>query len=477
MLFSSNGSHDLHVREPTMASTQTSTALAKRSNDSALMPPPPPPKRIKRPAKVLDEDTYTDAISHIIARDFFPGLIETKSQEEYLNALDSQDPEWIASAGRKLSEVMTPGPDGRRLRGRRGTSMTPNNGLYGIGGETPIAWQGDTPVSSASVQTTDKIQGKEPEVDTNMSLSAFQSKYTSEDNESFYKLLDKQNSKRSEKYSWMWAGNKIPAARQIAHRIRKQKLLSAAEERSSTDDKDFALIRPSDDDRPAMPDSWDAEPNNNLMFAPPSVEDSHQTVAQKAEEASRAPPKAVVYDNTRLPTSAPPSDPSSEIPPSPSLSAVQEAIAGRPRPTASEADFRPGRAETPRVNGYAFVDSEEPSPSATPARDRLSLLGSSDSTPNPFNIKASSKREELHHRMVDKVAKGKRVKSQVEAMKTPVPRFASSPRVARGGLTPAGQKLLGKVAGGVTPAIGSTPGVWEREKKRSSLREGWTPRA
>ncbi|KAL8722366.1 MAG: hypothetical protein Q9225_001156 [Loekoesia sp. 1 TL-2023] len=466
-----------------MASATMSQALTKRSSDTALMPPPPPPKRIKRPAKVLDEDTYTHALSHIIARDFFPGLLETESQQEYLNALDSQDNEWIAAAGRRLTEVMTPGPDGRRLRGRRGTSMTPMAGFHGVASDTPQAWQGDTPMSTTPTRDP-KAESEPPAVDTNMSLSAFQSKYTSEDNESFYKLLDKQNIKRSEKYAWMWAGNKIPAARQIAHRKREEQKLLAAGERPTTaevDGNEVALIRPDGEDaRKAMPDSWKSStPENNFMFAPSSIEDSLQTVAQKAEETSKAPSKAVIYDNTRLPTTSSASTTTSEdIPPSPSLSAVQDAIAGQPRLTASEAAFGGGRAETPRVNGYAFVDSEEPSPPSPPPpssqHSSLSLLGSGDKTPNPFKIKEKSRREELHHRMVDKVAKGKRVKSQVESVKTPVPRFMSSPRVAKGGLTPAGQRLLGKFG---ADGGGRTPGVWEREKKKGSgLREGWTPR-
>ncbi|KLJ09070.1 hypothetical protein EMPG_15506 [Blastomyces silverae] len=49
-----------------------------------------------------------------------------------------------------------------------------------------------------------------------MSLSMFQTKYTSEDNESFYKVLDRQNVKKRQKYAWMWNGNKILAPRQIA---------------------------------------------------------------------------------------------------------------------------------------------------------------------------------------------------------------------------------------------------------------------
>jgi len=115
------------------------SALVRRSVDTQLMPPPPPPKRIKRPKNVLDEETYTDAISEIIARDFFPGLLETETQQEYLDALDSQDGTWINSAGRRLQQVMTPG----RRKGRRGTSIqTPLRAM-----DTPRGFAGDTPMS------------------------------------------------------------------------------------------------------------------------------------------------------------------------------------------------------------------------------------------------------------------------------------------------------------------------------------------
>ena len=464
-----------------MSSGSTSQLLAKRSQDAALMPPPPRPKRIKRPAKVLDEDDYTDALSHIIARDFFPGLVETESQQDYLNALESRDPEWITAAGKKLTAIMTPGPDGRRLRGRRGTSMTPMTGLHGRSGDTPKTWQGATPSSTTSTPTEGSGATSKPEIDTNLSLGAFQSKYTSEDNESFYKLLDKQNVKRSEKYAWMWADNKIPAPRQIAHRKREAQLLADRAPQGGTSGKELIKADISDT-RKAMPDSWRSRPDNNLMFEPSSVEDTHQTVQQRAEETSRAPPKAVVYDNTRLTTST--STPSSEEPPpSPSLSAVQDAIAGRPRPTASEAPFN--GAATPRINGYAFVDPEpppEPSPNPTwDSSDHSSLLGGGDATPNPFQIKEGSKREALHHRMVDRVAKGKRAtgkrESELAKTTTPaVPRFASSPRISKGGgLTPAAQRLLGKVGG----VGGRTPSVWEGRGgdsvRRSGLRHVMTP--
>lgn len=413
------------------------------------MPPPPRPKRIKRPATVIDEDSYTDALSHIIARDFFPGLTETESKQEYLDALESKDHEWISAAGRKLSQVMTPGPDGTRNRGRRGTSMTSN--LYGKNGDdTPTAWQGDTPISVKSSASNTTTKSGKAEVNTNLSLSAFQAKYTSEDNESFYKLLDKQNLKKAEKYSWMWHGNKILAPRQIAHRKREERLLAAKSEQELNDKKEALSIEPADD-RPAMPDSWPSGPENSLMFDPTSSIEgtSMPTVQQTAEATSRAPPKSVVYENTRLPSSI--SRTPISRPPSPTHSAVHAALSGHHRPYASSSSFINGPL-TPRVAGYSFVDPD-PKPIQMPSYTPIpvSLLGSGDASPNPFNIRESGRRETLHLKMVDKMAKGKRTASKKEVLgASPVPRFASSPRIGLGGLTPAGQKLAGKV-GSVTP--------------------------
>jgi hypothetical protein len=162
-----------------MSSSQPSTALAKRSASSALMPPPPAPKRIKRPTVVLDEDTYTSAVSHIIRRDFFPGLEETDAQREYLNALDSKDNGWIKEAGKRLTQVMTPLPMGQR---RKKHAVGGNGGATPVGrgiSETPKIWGNDTPLSVAGTEATEDEEEKRPEVDLNLSLGAFQAKYTS----------------------------------------------------------------------------------------------------------------------------------------------------------------------------------------------------------------------------------------------------------------------------------------------------------
>ncbi|KAH8683056.1 nuclear protein DGCR14 [Tricladium varicosporioides] len=443
-----------------------SKALIRRSNDSALMPPPP--KRIKRPKNVIDEESYTEALSEIIARDFFPGLLETETQQEYLDALDSRDGAWISSAGRRLQQVMTPG----RKKGRRGTSIQTPSRAY----DTPSGYVGDTPMSIASEQTTTSVSTT-VQVDTNMSLDKFQSLYTSEDNESFYKLLDKQNQKHAERYAWMWSENgKLPSKMMLKQKEIEIKLLESRE--SLYDDggrKDRLAIRDISE-KPAKPDAWKSKPDNEFMFAPDSIEDSMQTVAQKAQENSRAEPKGVAYANTRMPE-VDVTVQQSGVPPSPSLSAVRDAIAGRRRASDLESGFN--GSETPRVNGYAFVDDDPEADAYQPAP--LISLGKGDSVKNPFVISEQSKREDLHHRMVDKNARQKRASQRTgmtgKVDRTPAPKFPSSPRVGSGQLTPAAQRLWSKVGNTSTrsssDAFGTrTPGT---VKNKSGLRARWTP--
>lgn len=522
------------------SSSHDTTITTNGTSQALLMPPPPPPKCIKRPSTVLDEDIYTSALSHIIARDFFPGLLETQIKQEYLDALESKDKEWIASARRNLREVVAAGRAGNdRARRSRMMMNTPER-LSGIrdtpvlGMDTPRGWGGETPMTVRTAATTtatpsstivdgsdegkDPSKGKVPDV-SHLGLSAFQAKYTSEDNESFYKVLDKQNAKRREKHAWLWSGNKIPSARQIAYHKREAKRITEHGGRGADTGEEHgqeqALIKTDLDARPAKPDTWKSRPENSLMFIPSSVEDTLETVQQRAEAESRAGPKRVLYQNTRLAenitdtATATSGSGSGVVPPSPSLSAIQDAIAGRPRPTESEALYNIAGGETPRVNGYAFVDEDEPEPEDNTTltddeADDLRLLGASDanSTPNPFSIQETRRREALHHRMVDRVARNKRAeKSNVVSCRTDtptssttaasrsVPRFPSSPRLdyglrrmdggggggggmttpgRRALLTPAAQRLLSTVGNG---AAVTTP----RHSSSSGLKNMWTP--
>ncbi|KAK4467075.1 nuclear protein Es2-domain-containing protein [Cladorrhinum samala] len=431
-----------------------SGALVRKRADTELMPPPPPAKRIKRPKRVLDEDTYTDALSHIIARDFFPGLLESETQQEYLDALESKDEEWISNAGRRLQQVMTPG--------RRRTLATPLRQPFPSASQTPVNFTGDTPASAASSSASTNAT-RQNAVDTNMSLAAFQSKYTSEDNESFYKLLDKQNQKKVEKYAWLWTGNKLPSKQQLKQKEVEAKLLANRGDRALIDDgfkKDrLAILDKDAQERPAAPDHWTSNPRNELMFMPDRM-DGVETVAERRERESKMGSRRVVYENTRVP------NPNLKINTveggdrsrrggSPTLSEIRNAIAGNRRACDTETNassIAGGGGETPRVNGYAFVDDDEPEPEPAPKQKKgktplpIIELGPGDATPNPFQLQEQRRREVLHHRMVDKISQSKRTSARLgvtgKVEQTPVPKFPSSPRVSGGGLTPAAQRLL-----------------------------------
>ena len=450
------------------------------------MPPPPPPsKRQKRPAIVLDEEEYSQAVSDIIARDFFPGLHETQAQAEYMEALDSNNPEWIRTAGRNLTQAMTPGPRSRS-RTARNTSFAP--GMRSTTG-TPSSIRGTT---QAGTPLQSEDSGSRVRADINMSLGAFQAKYTSEDNESFNALLDKQNERRAEKYAFFHAGNKIPTSRQIAYREQQQKLLGEGDSRSqalisrseNTGRSTATVARPSQD-LDARPASLDGFPNsqgsrNHFMFGPDGVGDLTLLHDRTEGNSETAPPKSVSYTNTRFPTPGAASEP--PVPASPSISAIDAAIAGRPNPTASEPGYT--GAETPRVNGYAFVDAE-PTQSelgipvtdeAADAAEReaaLQLMPKVDkSGPNPFTIAESSERENVHRRLVEKADAGRRRGDRLDQLRnlgitpgrTPTPKFASGPSIRKGAsMTPAALRLARSI---------STP---RQESNTFGQKQDWTP--
>ncbi|KAF1844565.1 uncharacterized protein K460DRAFT_283550 [Cucurbitaria berberidis CBS 394.84] len=465
-------------------STINSTALTKRSASSALMPPPPAPKRIKRPSVVLDEDTYTSAVSHIIRRDFFPGLAEADAQREYLNAVESKDRSWIRDAGKKLTVVMTPVPHGRRKVADR----TRFDRAGGNGEKTPSVWGADTPVTVAETEAGEEEEGlgKLDNIDLDLSLGAFQAKYTSEDQESFSQIVDKQNKARFEKNTWLREGNMYASKQRIA----QQKVIEARAARSES--QQLVLnTRPSQnlDDRPAAPNSNKHTAFNRLMFGPDSVEQWAPTRAQEAEKASLAPPKQVLYNNTRLPAA------DSELvrPPSPTLSAVRDAVAGRPRLNPSEGGYT--GSETPRVKGYAFVDANPPEPEDDDdaPTDLLQRFGvDSASKVTPFTINESSAREKMHHKMVEQIgakrshphsnAVGKPLGSGLGIFTSETPRFLSAPtpagrlqggqtpgRKVNGDLTPAAQRLFERMGGGTPKRVG------KRGFGGTRLGSEWTP--
>ncbi|RDA85078.1 hypothetical protein CP532_3133 [Ophiocordyceps camponoti-leonardi (nom. inval.)] len=426
----------------------SSKSLVRRRSESDLMPPPPPAKKVKRPKHVLNEDDYTSSLSQIIARDFFPGIKVSAVQHEYLDAVESRNSAWISSAGRRLHDAMTPG----RWRAQSVVKRSHD------GGRTPSAFSGDTPSTAAATVDERPLPGSD------LRLSEFQSKYTSEDNESFYKLLDKQNQKKTEKYAWMWNKNKLPSKQMLKQEEVKVRL---GKTRALVDDgfkRDRLAIKDSDD-RPAQPDTWNFAPRNGLMFEPEGLEEGVVSVAQRAEDSSRMPPKTIVYENTGIPEPHVPKQP-----PSPTMSSIRDAIAGRPRPQ-DRSSTDAGAGETPGVNGYAFVgddDGETVMPESPPPIN----LGPGDAY-NPFKLQQLRKRESLHERLVERIAKTNKESSRHGLSRRSelqqVPKFPSSPRNS-GDFTPAAQRLLSKMG---TPKSRAPGSPFDRPatpaKRRASL--------
>jgi protein DGCR14 len=141
---------------------------------------------------ILEEEEYASALSHIIARDFFPSLVHLDATNEHLNAPSSRDPHLIEASVTRIRDLGTPGPSSQN---QKNLLETPYN--LGIS---------DTPLS----QTNGDGQrpAKRPRYDTSLNLDTFQARYTSEDNASFTQILEDENRQRKEKWGWAWDAEK-----------------------------------------------------------------------------------------------------------------------------------------------------------------------------------------------------------------------------------------------------------------------------
>ncbi|RIB27108.1 nuclear protein Es2-domain-containing protein [Gigaspora rosea] len=163
---------------------------------------------LKPKQEILDEDTYTDALSEIIKKDFFPSLLTLEAQHDYVDAWNSNNPDLIRDATRKLNELTTPS----RKTNAPTPKLTP--GLSGSQG----GW--DTPVSTTGSNVFKVPAPKK-------------------------KIMRKANEQRKEKYKWMYDKEK------------------------DSDDKDKPkLIEGSSQDKPAEIESWKYKVRNSLMFYP-----------------------------------------------------------------------------------------------------------------------------------------------------------------------------------------------------------------
>ena len=336
-------------------------------------PSTPVPKRSLNRQAVLEEDEYTAALSSIIARDFFPSLVHIDATNSYLDALETRDPQLIGASVRNLESINA------TVRSAR-PWQTPSETPYGAGpSETPV-----------HQHEQHERPAKRARYDTDMSLDAFQARYTSEDNASFTQILNEENARRREKYGWAWAAQKrVEAQRMKALEVRERALIEMPEsagvrekmrieapsvpaglitasgegagatgagtqqgaaasgegeggepsvgkevvlrEKDGEDEGVVDVMAPKKDTRPAGVDGWAFRARNSLMFSPGADVSPYDPSSTQSTPA-KGPPKTIKHGNTRLAEQDESMSSSRAMsePPSPTQSRVDNAIAGTP---------------------------------------------------------------------------------------------------------------------------------------------------
>ncbi|KAJ3045445.1 hypothetical protein HK097_001218 [Rhizophlyctis rosea] len=411
------------------ANAASSTAL----QHSSLYPHIPKRPRARSP-KVLEEDTYVEAVSDIIERDFFPNLKKLKTQNEFLDAVAKGELGKAGTLGMELRRMATERVARGAFTPRRQREPTPGN-------ETPSSF----PSTSYTTDTPSSIP--DPDLTKNLSLDAFQSKYTSEDNASFSKILHKNNTENRSRYNWVF------------DKTSSQLTLSAPTPEPS-------LLITDGSDRPNVINHWKHNPLNHLMYVP--AED--YTPTTPSESSTRGPPKSITHNATSLPSTTKTSEILQAQHTKDRLRTAevwQNLAAATPALFPNTSEEEDGQ---PKVAGYSFVAA---TPSPAPHRDinpdEVMTWGFIEGTPllvdsgteagegggdgggPKFSMPETPRREVVGIRMAERAGRNMRERSRISSggvgggvtPRVGVGNRMASPAVRSSMLSPAGQKLLG----------------------------------
>lgn len=296
-------------------------AQSKQELDRQLMPPPS--NSLSSKTKVLSEDDYTARIERIIERDYFPDVPKMQSQLEWVVAVNTGDPLKIRQAQLNIAR-------------RRAGLNTPMTGLVheraGTMGATPGApdtWRPPSAMTTPSMRTpamtpfhphdgedgggngggaAASVQQQQAAVGGGalrappMSLDAFLSTHTSEDNASFSRIINENNARKRAKYAHRLEGGRKEAAAPLMLLEASGGASTAeaeAQRRSSS-----GIITDgygSSGQAPYTLLTWKQEPRNQLFYmavqrsdAPPSM--------KELEARARGPQREIQKSATRFKT-------------------------------------------------------------------------------------------------------------------------------------------------------------------------------
>ncbi|CAO3569177.1 unnamed protein product [Mortierella alpina] len=408
------------------------------------------------PQQVLEEDEYIEALSKIIERDFFPDLAKLKRQHAYLDAVEMNDTERIQAAAKELAGNDTPWSQ-RRLKTPARTPKYAQSGLpneawtparVDISDTTPT-WQDDRNTSGTPLQRTAAMMSETPSestlgiksstsravmttdnIDTSLTLDQFQARYTSEDNASFNEIVEKINARKKEKFRWMYDQENQSQKLIEGGRNSEQLLL-----RQTGEDNDRAMVAAEAkmslviaEKKSGIIPTWDYKAKNSLMYFPEGLG------TQLDEKAIRGNPKEILHKNTGFQGQ--------------DLLVVNQAAASKFDP----APYMKGQAtDSPKVAGYGFVSST-PSPSMSQMGDDPEMMtwgtiedepllissGIDSSSPSPFKLPPTPRRELIAQKLSEKASKSFREGSSLRSkvFSTPSSSALALYQSAFGGTTP-----------------------------------------
>ncbi|XP_077211169.1 uncharacterized protein LOC143846579 [Tasmannia lanceolata] len=240
---------------PSPSSSQTLESTLNSSNSR---------NPTKRHPVVLNEDSYVASIEKIIERDFFPDLPKLRDRLDWLEAIRTGDSIQIRDAQLKILE-------------RRGKTTIPNNLDGKI--QTPASkiFSSPTPTPFHIDKTPSNLTSGLGEFggddlgidDDKLSLDEFFRHYTSEDNHSFSKIMEKVSLKRKERYGYLMEGEEEGEGKRKSLEIEKRDRITDGYGTS--------------DQPPSTLEGWNYTAKNALMYDSTNREEAALTVAERAE--------------------------------------------------------------------------------------------------------------------------------------------------------------------------------------------------
>ncbi|GMY09697.1 splicing factor ESS-2 homolog [Fagus crenata] len=446
--------------------------------------------------KVLDEDSYVAAIEKIIERDFFPDISKLRDRLDWLEAIRTRDPVQIRDAQLKIME----------RRGRVAKVNTNSNtdaktqtpGSTFARNFTPLdEFDSKTPKSTVNFDRgifgASDNNNSNSEVDASLSLDEFFRRYTSEDNDSFTKIIEKVNRKRKERHGYLLEGEKEDV--QAIEDVKRERITDGY----GTSDQPVSTL-----------EGWKYTAKNLLMYHPSDRGEAPLTEEERAVRL-KALTKEISRANTRfhgkMLDSRPKDDGTIEVLYTPVAGGSPFPVFDRDGDKSKKYDLEdlkktpnPFYVESGKKadNGYNYVRTPSPAPGVdespfitwgeiegTPLRlepeDTPLDIGGSGEGPH-YKIPRAPVRDEKAHSLSREAARNLRERSrmfQKPPLPSPVRGGSASPSVRT--LSPAAQKFvrnaIAKTSSTVDETLrasyrGASPGLATPKSVRSVSRLG-----